>query len=116
VDHEMASLLSQHQDAVQRLAEVPGLGADSVQQIIAEVASPQQLFLRISYKQLSSWVGACPGDEESAGVSKNHRSLRAKNPIPKSIDGPIIVVALHVLASSAIKPAIATPPARADST
>jgi hypothetical protein len=25
-------------------------------------------------KQLSSWVGACPGDEESAGVSYNHRS------------------------------------------
>ncbi|MGE5110504.1 MAG: transposase [Acidobacteriaceae bacterium] len=25
-------------------------------------------------KQLSSWVGACPGEEESAEVSKSHRS------------------------------------------
>jgi len=37
LDQEMASLLSQHQDAVERLAEVPGLGVDSAQQIIAEV-------------------------------------------------------------------------------
>jgi hypothetical protein len=34
LDQEMASLLSRHQDAVQRLAEVPGLGVDSAQQII----------------------------------------------------------------------------------
>src|SRR6202011_2614816 len=27
-----------------------------------------------SDKQLSSWVGACPGDDESAGVNYNHRS------------------------------------------
>jgi transposase len=31
LDQEMASLLSQHQDAVQRLAEMPGLGVDSAQ-------------------------------------------------------------------------------------
>jgi transposase len=36
LDQEMASLLKQHQDSVQRLAEVPGLGPDSAQQIIAE--------------------------------------------------------------------------------
>ena len=39
LDQEMASLLRQHQDAVQRLAEVPGLGVDSAQQIIAEVGA-----------------------------------------------------------------------------
>jgi len=33
LDQEMATLLSRHQDAVERLAEVPGLGADSAQQI-----------------------------------------------------------------------------------
>src|SRR3989442_9135702 len=35
LDQEMAHLLSQHQEAVKRLAEVPGLGVDSAQQIIA---------------------------------------------------------------------------------
>jgi transposase len=72
LDQEIATLLSQHQDAVQRLAEVPGLGVDSAQQIIAEVGAAAATFP--SEKHLSSWVGACPGDEESAGVSKNHRS------------------------------------------
>jgi transposase len=72
LDQEMASLLRQHQGAVERLAEVPGLGADSAQQIIAEVGAQAATFP--SAKNLSSWVGACPGDDESAGVSRSHRS------------------------------------------
>jgi transposase len=72
LDQELASLLHPHQDAVQRLAEVPGLGVDSAQQIIAEVGSTAATFP--SGKQLSSWVGACPGDDESAGVNYSHRS------------------------------------------
>ena len=72
LDQELASLLHPHQDAVQRLAEVPGLGVDSAQQIIAEVGSTAATFP--SEKQLSSWVGTCPGDEESAGVNYSHRS------------------------------------------
>ena len=71
MDQEIATLLSQHQDAVQRLAEVPGLGVDSAQQLIAEVGATAATFP--SDKHLSSWVGACPGDEESAEVSKSHR-------------------------------------------
>jgi len=35
---KLADLLRRHEDQVQRLAEVPGLGADSAQQIIAESA------------------------------------------------------------------------------
>ena len=72
LDKEMASLLSQHQDAVQRLADMPGLGVDSAQQIIAEVGPTAATFP--SAEQLSSWVGACPGDNESAGVNYSHRS------------------------------------------
>jgi transposase len=72
LDKEMASLLSKHQDAVQRLAEMPGLGVDSAQQIIAEVGPTAATFP--SEKCLSSWVGACPGDDESAGVNYSHRS------------------------------------------
>ena len=68
----MARLLRPHQDAVQRLAAVPGLGVDSAQQIIAEVGAAAATFP--SPKRLSSWVGACPGDEESAGVNYSHRS------------------------------------------
>src|SRR6266568_5309944 len=39
---------------------------------IAEVGATAATFP--SAKNLSSWVGACPGDEESAEVNKSHRS------------------------------------------
>jgi len=72
LDQEIASLLREHQDAVKRLAEIPGLGVDSAHQIIAEVGAKAESF--DSAKKLSSWAGACPGDEESAGVNYSSRS------------------------------------------
>jgi transposase len=72
VDQELAHLLDAYQDQVQRLAEVPGLGVDSAQQIIAEVGATAATFP--SADHLASWVGACPGDDESAGVNHSHRS------------------------------------------
>ena len=72
LNQEMASLLRPHEDQVKRLAEVPGLGVDSAQQIIAEVGATAATFP--SEKHLSSWVGACPGDEESAEVNHSRRS------------------------------------------
>jgi len=72
LEQEMASLLSVHQDVVQRLAEVPGLGVDSAQQIIAEVGPAAAAFP--SAKHLASWVGVCPGQEESVGINYSHRS------------------------------------------
>ena len=72
LDQETANLLRPHEDAVKRLAEVPGLGVDSAQQIIAEVGATAATFE--SAKNLVSWVGACPGEEESAGVNRSKRS------------------------------------------
>lgn len=72
LDHQIADLLSQHQDAVQRLAEVPGLGVDSAHQIIAEVGAAAATFP--SEKHLASWIGVCPGEQESAGISASNRS------------------------------------------
>jgi transposase len=72
LDREIASLLQRNQDAVERLAVVPGLGVDSAQQIIAEVGAKATTFA--SAKKLSSWVGACPGKEESAGVNRSRHS------------------------------------------
>jgi transposase len=74
LDQEIASLLRQHQDAVEGLAEVPGLGVDSAQQIMAEVGATAATFP--AAKNLVSGVGACPGEEESAGV--NDRNARPK--------------------------------------
>ena len=68
----MADLLRPHEDQVKRLVEVPGLSVDSAQQIIAEVGATASTFP--SERHLSSWVGACPGEEESAQVNYSRRS------------------------------------------
>ena len=72
LNQELAGLLRQQQEAVERLAGVPGLGVDSAQQIIAEVGPTAATFP--SPKQLASWVGSCPGNDESAGVNYSRRS------------------------------------------
>lgn len=72
LDEELACLLREHQAAVERLAAVPGLGVDSAQQMIAEVGPTAATFA--TAKRLASWVGACPGHDESAGINHRHRS------------------------------------------
>jgi transposase len=72
LDRTIGETLHRYHDAVLRLAEVPGYGIDSAQQVIAEVGPTASTFP--SAAQLSSWVGTCPGREESAEVSKNNRS------------------------------------------
>jgi len=72
LERNVAKSLQAHHEAVQRLAEVPGFGIDSAQQVIAEVGPAAASFP--SPEQLSSWVGTCPGREESAEVSKSNRS------------------------------------------
>jgi transposase len=74
LDRMIAQAMKPHQDAVMRLAEVPGLGVDSAQQIIAEVGAQASTFS--SAAELTSWVGTCPGKEESA--EQNHSSRSAK--------------------------------------
>ena len=84
VDQQLAMLLGPHQDQVHRLAEVPGLGADSAQQIIAEVGTMAATFPSAGH--LASWVGACPGDEETAGVSRSHRSPKGNRPMRRILN------------------------------
>jgi transposase len=81
IDEQMTKLegmiangMRAHQDAVVRLAELPGLGIDSAQQIIAEVGPHADAFP--SAAQLASWVGVCPGRQESAGESSSNRSAK----------------------------------------
>jgi transposase len=70
----IAQAMKPHQDAVIRLAQVPGLGVDSAQQVIAEVGVKASTFP--SAAQFTSWVGTCPGKDESA--EENHSSRSAK--------------------------------------
>jgi len=69
-----AEAMREHGEAVARLAEVPGFGADSAQQVIAEVGAEASTFP--SPAQLASWVGTNPGQQESAGQNQSSRSAK----------------------------------------
>ena len=74
LDQLAAKELKRHEEAVLRVAEIPGFGVDSAQQIIAEVGPDAETFP--SAGEFSSWVGACPGSNISA--EQNHSSRSAK--------------------------------------
>lgn len=72
LDQMAAAAMRPYQDAVIRLAEVPGFGPDSAQQTIAEVGADARSF--DSSAQFASWAGVCPGRQESAEHNHSSRS------------------------------------------
>lgn len=81
IDEQVASLnallaqaMNAQQETVLRLAQVPGFGIDSAQQVIAEVGATAASFS--SAAEFTSWVGTCPGKEESAEQNRSSRSAK----------------------------------------
>ena len=75
----LVQCLEEHQEAVRRLCGVPGIGLSAAEQIIAELGVTAATFP--TPEQLASWVGACPGRQESAGVSRSNASPRGNRPL-----------------------------------
>ena len=69
-----ATHMQAHQDAVVRLIAVPGIGAEAAQEIVAEIGPAAAAFP--SAAQLASWIGVCPGSNQSA--DQNHSGHCAK--------------------------------------
>lgn len=69
-----AAQMRDYQEAVARLIEIPGIGAEAAQEILAEIGPEAAAFP--SSAQLASWIGVCPGSDESAG--ENHSGRCAK--------------------------------------
>jgi transposase len=74
LDRLAAQELKKHEDAVIRVAELPGFGVDSAQQIIAEVGVGVETFP--SAGEFASWFGGCLGSNISA--EENHGSRSPK--------------------------------------
>lgn len=81
---QAAQSMESHQEAVQRLAEVPGLGADSARQIIAEVGPGAEVFP--SARQLASWVGVIPGEQVSAEQNASSTSPKGNRQMRRILD------------------------------
>lgn len=69
---ELSRQLRDHSSVLCRLSQVPGIELGAAQELLAEIGVDAAAFP--SAAQFASWVGVCPGQQESAGVSYSTRS------------------------------------------
>ena len=72
LSRELGEALRSQQAAVVRLCAIPGVREDAAWQMIAEIGPEAAVFDTAG--QMASWIGVCPGREESAGESTSNRS------------------------------------------
>lgn len=81
LDQLLADELKKHEEAVIRLAEVPGFGADSAQRLIAEIGVDADAFA--SAQNFGAWFGGCPGSDISAEENHNSKSPKGNRYVRK---------------------------------
>lgn len=74
IQQQTATAMQSCQEAVARLIQVPGIRTDGALQMLAEIGPSAAAFP--SPEQFASWVGVCPGQQESAGQSYSQRSAK----------------------------------------
>ena len=74
VNHAVAEAMQEHLTALHRLTKIPGLDVYAAQEPLAEIGPKAAAFA--SAEQFASWVGVCPGSQESAGIHYSHRSAK----------------------------------------
>jgi transposase len=74
VSDEIERRLAPFAEAQARLRTIPGVGPRTAQVLLAEVGSGIEHFG--SAAQLASWVGICPGLNESAGKNRSGRTAK----------------------------------------
>ncbi|GAB3976391.1 IS110 family transposase [Actinoallomurus acanthiterrae] len=72
LDQRISQALADRQQELEHLDTIPGVGQLAAEVIIAETGADMRRFA--SAQHLASWIGVCPGQNESAGVNKSGRS------------------------------------------
>jgi transposase len=70
----IAEAMKEHIAALHRLSKIPGVDLYAAQELLSEIGPQAAAFP--SAEQFVSWVGVCPGSQESAGVNYSHRSAK----------------------------------------
>jgi hypothetical protein len=72
INQTLAAALKEHVPTLHRLCQVPGVDLYAAQELLAEIGPKAAAFG--SAEQFASWVGVCPGSQESAGICYSKRS------------------------------------------
>jgi len=74
INQALAEAMKEHLAALHRLSKIPGVDLYAAQELLSEIGPKAAAFA--SAEKFTSWVGVCPGSQESAGVSYSHRSAK----------------------------------------
>ena len=74
INQALAEAMKEHLPALHRLSKIPGVDLYAAQELLSEIGPRAAAFP--SAEQFASWVGVCPGNQESAGVCYSHRSAK----------------------------------------
>lgn len=74
MDDLMNQYLTEYHEAIQKLDEIPGIGRQSAETILAETGLDMSRFP--TAKHFSSWAGLAPGNNESAGKRRYGRTTK----------------------------------------
>jgi len=74
MDDILTDEMRKYDDAIAALDEIPGIGRQSAQTILAEIGLDMRRFPTASH--LASWAGLSPGNNESAGKRKSGRTCK----------------------------------------
>lgn len=74
VEQQIDLYLSQMSTEVSLLQTIPGVTKQSATGILSEIGTDMGQF--ISHKNIASWAGVCPGNNESAGKKKSSRTTQ----------------------------------------
>jgi transposase len=69
LDARIAELLGEQETDLTNLDTIPGIGRTAAEIVIAETGGDMTPFATAGH--LASWIGVCPGTNESAGVNKS---------------------------------------------
>ncbi|MCA1760087.1 MAG: IS110 family transposase [Bacteroidales bacterium] len=77
LNQRIREVLQPYDNVLELLKKVPGISSKSVEDLVAEIGLDMSVFP--NEKNLASWAGMCPGNNESAGKKKVEEPHRETN-------------------------------------
>jgi len=74
LNQALAEAMQEHIAALHRLSKIPGVDLYAAQELLSEIGPNASAFA--SAEQFASWVGVCPGSQQSAGINYSARSAK----------------------------------------
>jgi transposase len=73
-DTRIGEAMAPFAEAAARLRDIPGVGAQTAQVIVAEIGTDMTVFPSAGH--LASWAGVCPGNDQSAGKQRDGKTTK----------------------------------------